>query len=177
MRKIVLYIASSLDGYIAENDGSVKWLDEIPNPEQSDYGYGRFYDSIDTVIIGNKTYQQVLGFVDGNPYAGKKTYVLTKNKNLINDDYAVFISKNISEILVELKSGKGKDIWCVGGGEINTLLLENKLIDEIKIFIMPVFLGSGIPLISRLDSKINLELTNQVSYQSGAVELDYQVKK
>lgn len=176
MRKIILYIASSLDGYIAENDGSVTWLEEIPNPEQSDYGYARFYDSIETVIMGNKTYQQVLGFGIGNPYKGKKIYVLTKNKNLFNDEYAEFISKNIPEFLAELKSGKGKDIWCVGGGEINSLLLDHKLIDEIKIFIMPVLLGSGIPLISRLDSKINLELINRETYQSGVVELVYQVK-
>jgi dihydrofolate reductase len=176
MRKIILYIASSLDGYIADSNGSVAWLDEIPNPDKSDYGYAGFYDSIDTVLMGNKTYQQVLGFGIGNPYKGKKIYILTKNDSLTRDENAEYISINIPTFLEELKKQKGKNIWCVGGGEINALLLENYLMDEIKIFIMPVILGSGIPLATQLKSKINLKLINQATYQSGVVALDYLVK-
>lgn len=177
MRKIILYIASSLDGYIADSNGSVAWLDEIPNPDKSDYGYAGFYDSIDTVVMGNKTYQQVLGFGIGNPYEGKKMYVLSRNMPLVQDRHAEFISQNIPEFLAELKKANGKNIWCVGGGEINALLLNDHLIDEIKIFIMPVVLGSGIPLTSSLKAKINLELIHQTAFKSGVVELVYLVKR
>lgn len=177
MKKMILYIASSLDGYIADSNGGVAWLDEIPNPDKSDYGYAGFYDSIDTVVMGNKTYQQVLGFGIGNPYEGKKIFVLSRNKPPVQDQYAEFISQNIPEFLVELKKANGKNIWCVGGGEINALLLHGHLIDEIKIFIMPVVLGSGIPLTGSLDTKVNLELIHQTTYKSGVVELVYLVKE
>ena len=177
MRKIILYIACSLDGYIADSKGGVAWLDEIPNPDKSDYGYAAFYDSIDTVVMGNKTYQQVLGFGIGNPYDGKKTYVLSRNKPLIQSHHAEFISQSIPEFLAELKEASGNNIWCVGGGEINALLLHYQLIDEIKIFIMPVLLGSGIPLTGSLDTKVNLELAHQCTYKSGVAALFYIVKK
>ena len=177
MRKIILYIACSLDGYIAKSDGSVDWLDEIPNPEKSDYGYAEFYNSIDTVIMGNKTYQQVLEFGIEYPYKGKKSIVLTKNSGLTKDENAEFISKNIPEFLNKLKNDTGKNIWCVGGGEINSFLLGHQLIDEIKVFMMPVILGSGIPFTPKLNSLINLQLIKQVTYQSGVQELDYLVKK
>jgi dihydrofolate reductase len=82
MRKIVLYIAASLDGKIARKDGDVKWLDEFSDPEQMDYGYNDFLNSIDTTLMGNNTYKQLLGFGIDFPYRGKTNYVFTRNARL-----------------------------------------------------------------------------------------------
>jgi len=173
MRKIILYIAISLDGKIADKNGGVEWLDSIPNPDTSDYGYSEFIESIDTTIMGNATYRQVLGFGIGNPYPGKKNYVITRDKSLIKDDYVEYISENIPEFIQQLKTQPGKDIWCVGGGEINGLFFNNHLLDEIRIFIMPIILGEGLPLAAGLENFEDLILIDQKKHSSGVVELIY----
>jgi dihydrofolate reductase len=177
MRKIILYIASSLDGKIADQNGGVEWLESIPNPEKSDYGYLEFLNSIDTTIMGNMTYRQVLGFDIGNPYKDKKNYVLTRDKSLARDDYVEYISEDIVGFIRQLKSQPGKDIWCVGGGETNSLLLNHGLLDEIRIFIMPIILGKGLPVTSELGSFTDLELVDLKKHSSGVVEINYKPKR
>ena len=133
-----MYIAISLDGKIADKNGGVGWLDEVPHPDQADYGFTDFFASIDTTISGNSTYQQALGFDIGNPYKGKTNYVITRNQALVKDDYVQYISGHVIEFISDLKNQNGMDIWCVGGGQLNALLLDNGLLDEIRIFVMPV---------------------------------------
>ena len=173
MRKIILYIATSLDGKIADKDGGVGWLDEIPNPEKSNYGYSEFYNSIDTTIMGNSTYQQVLGFGVEFPYKGKKNYAITRNPSLTKDQNVEFISQNVVEFISNLKQKSGKDIWCVGGAGLNTLLLDHGLIDELRIFIMPIVLGEGIPLTRQLKNKAKFNLEKSINHSSGVLELQY----
>ncbi|MFK7932277.1 MAG: dihydrofolate reductase family protein [Saprospiraceae bacterium] len=177
MRKIKLYSAISLDGKIAKASGEVDWLDQIPNPNKLDYGYFAFYDTIDTVLMGNKTYQQVLGFDVPYPYREKKSYVFTRDTSLASDENVTFISKNIPDFLTDLKEQEGKDIWLVGGGALNALLLKHQLVDEFIVHVMPIVLGGGISLFSDIIEPTQLELLNSKTYDTGVVELNYQVKK
>ncbi len=173
MRKVKLYIASSLDGKIAKPDGDVKWLENTPNPEQGDFGYGEFVSGVDTVLMGNKTYQEILGFDMPFPYADKQCYVFTRNTSLTKDEHVQFVSGGIEAFVKGLKSEEGADIWLVGGGQINHTLLEAGLVDELLLFIMPILLGKGIPLINKALPDKYLELKSSKVYAGGALELVY----
>lgn len=175
MRKIKLYIAVSLNGKIARPDGSVDWLESIPNPEETDYGYQDFLNSVDTTIQGNNTYNQVKGWGIEFPYKGKKNYVLTKKKDVLNTEYVEFITENHAEFIKELKEEKGGDIWLIGGSQVNTLVLDAGLLDEIIIFVMPVIISGGIELFDAFPKETRLELIGTKSYSSGVVELIYKV--
>ncbi len=176
MRKIKLYIAISLNGKIAKSDGSVSWLDSIPNPEKTDYGYSEFYNTIDTTIQGNNTYNQIVGWGIDFPYADKKNYVFTRNIELENTKHVEFISENYIDFIKDLKKEKGKNIWLIGGGQLNTLFLNKNLIDDIEVFIMPIILTEGIELFEILPNETMLKLTNTKTYSTGAVKLNYKVE-
>ena len=175
MRKIVLYIATSIDGFIAKSDGSVEWLETIPNPTKTDYGYYEFYDSIDTTLMGNATYQQVLSFDIPFPYSGKTNYVFSRTQHADNEDVK-FISKDIVEFVKELKAQVGNDVWLVGGGNLNAFFLENGLIDKMIVSVMPIVLGSGIPLFgaNAKDVEVQFSLKKTTSFESGVVQLVYE---
>jgi dihydrofolate reductase len=175
MRKIKLYIAISLDGKIAKPDGDISWLDELPNPVHLDYGYADFLSSIDTTLMGNNTYKQLLGFGIDFPYRGKENYVFTRNSELIEDENVTFISHDPATFVNDLKSGEGGDIWLIGGGEVNTLLLNEKLIDEFIIFIIPIVLGEGIPLFGLTPVEGKLSMIMSKTYGNGVVEIKYNV--
>lgn len=176
MRKIKLYIAVSLNGKIAQSDGSVDWLESIPNPEKADYGYAEFYESIDTTIQGYNTYDQIIGWGIDFPYANKKNYVFTRKQNLKPTKYVEFVSENHIDFTKQLKEQKGLDIWLIGGGRINTMLLNEGLIDEIQIFVMPIVLSGGIELFETLPQETQLELIETKSYSTGAIEIKYKIK-
>ncbi len=176
MRKVILYIAISLDGYVAKLDGSVSWLDNVPHSNQEDYGYYSFYEAIDTTLMGNKTYQQVLGFDTPFPYSNKTNYVFTRQQELQDDENVSFINEDIGSFVRNLKHQEGADIWLIGGGQINGVLLEENLIDEMIVSIMPMILGNGLPFFSieaKTDMERLLELKETKSFQSGVVQLRY----
>ena len=175
MRKIKLYIAISLNGKIANPDGTVDWLESIPNPEKSDYGYSNFYKTIDTTIQGNNTYKQIVGWGIDFPYADKKNYVFTRDQKLEHTKYVEFVSSNHINFINQLKKESGKDIWLIGGGQLNTMFLNEKLIDEIHVFVMPIVLANGIELFEALPKQTNLKLIDTKTYTSGAVELKYKL--
>lgn len=174
MRKVVLYIATSLDNYIAKPDGNVDWLDspEFIVPGE-DFGYETFYKSIDTTLMGNNTYQMVLGFDVPFPYPDKKNFVFTRNKGMKDNEHVSFISDDIVAFTKQLKQEKGKDIWLVGGGEINTKLLDHGLIDRIILTLIPKMLGMGIPLFHKPTIETNFHLEECQSYDNGFVQLTY----
>ncbi len=176
MKKIISYIAMSLNGKIAQSDGSVHWLESIPNPAKNDYGYGRFYDSIDTTIQGFSTYQQIIDWGIEFPYKGKNNYVLTRKQYVENTQDVTFIKTAHTNFIKQLKEEKGKDIWLIGGGQVNTLLLNDGLIDELRIFVMPIILTGGIQLFESMPNETFLELTDSVTYDTGVVALQYKVK-
>ena len=172
MRKIILYIAASLDGFIAKEDGSVDWLQKYESPSDDDYGYSAFESNIDTLLMGRKTYEQVLEFGEW-PYKGKKCYVFTKKS--IEDARVTAISNPI-EFTKSLLDRDGKNIWLVGGSQIITLLMNYKLVDEIILTVMPVILGNGIPLFTNIASEINCKLLSEKSYKSGLIQMHYKIQ-
>ncbi len=175
MKKIILYIAASLNGKIAQSDGDVEWLETIPNPEQTDYGYQEFYDSVGTTIQGYNTYQKILDWGIEFPYPTTKNYVLTRRQGLADTAHVEFISNNHLEFIEQLKTQEGKDIWLIGGGQINTLLFNAGLIDEIRLFVMPIILSSGIELFEQVPQQKKLTLMTVKEYRSGVLELRYAV--
>ncbi len=175
MRKIKLYIATSLNGRIAKNDGGVEWLDSIPDSEGIDYGYNEFYESIDTTIMGFTTYQQVIDWGIEFPYKGKKNYVITNKEDLENTEDVRFVKQNHGAFIRGLKSQQGKDIWLVGGGTINTLLWNEGLIDELIIFVMPIVLSEGIELFGGIPNQEFLKLKDVKNYKNGSIMMSYTV--
>ncbi|MBI35119.1 MAG: riboflavin biosynthesis protein RibD [Flavobacteriales bacterium] len=177
MRKIKLYIAASLNGKIAEKDGSVDWLYVKDNDEEVDYGYEKFYESIDTTIQGSSTYKQVESWDIDFPYPEKKNYVITRNKELQDNEHVEFVSEDHINFIKRLKNKTGKDIWLIGGGQINTMLLNEGLIDELHLFCMPIVLHNGIDLFEGLPNRTDLKLIETKAHDTGTIEMKYQIIK
>ena len=169
-RKVKLFIASSLDGYIAREDGDVSWLFS-----DADYGYSQFFASIDTVLMGRKTYDKLLGFGIEYPYRGKKSYVFTRSIKRANDPNVEFVSEDAADFVQKLAGSQGGDIWVDGGSEIISALLNAGLIDEIIVSVHPVVLGRGIPLFKNVQRQIDLKLVKSISYPGGLVLLHYEL--
>ncbi|XZF77598.1 dihydrofolate reductase family protein [Bacillus sp. AL-1R] len=142
-RKIILYIGTSIDGYIANNDGSLEWLETTE--VEGDSGYHTLLERIDTVVMGKTTYDVVRGFDMEYPYRTYKNYVFSKSSSG-SDEYATFINRDIKTFIQELKSQTGKDIWLIGGGNLAREFFKENLIDEFQLAIAPIVLGKGISL-------------------------------
>lgn len=169
MQKIVLYIATSLDGYIATKDHSVGWLEQLENPDGNDYGYQDFINGIDTLIMGRKTYDVIRGFDMPWPYEGQQTLVITSQQDLQTDTPNTKVhTGSLSELGASLKASPGeKNIWVVGGGQTIASLFRHQAIDEIMLFTAPILLGSGIPLFPESDLQNKLTLKDHKVYPSG----------
>ena len=176
MRKIILYIAASIDNFIARPDGNIDWLNDPDYMiEGEDFGYGKFYASIDTTLMGNATYQEVMGFDIPFPYPDKKNYVFSRSKKE-KVEFVEFISEDIVGFATQLKSQKGGAIWLIGGGKINTFFLENGLIDQIILTIIPITLGEGIPLFQKGTIETKFTFEKSQAYESGLVQLTFNKK-
>ena len=147
----------------------------MQNPEGLDYGFRAFYDNIETTIQGNTTYQQVIAWDLPFPYKGKENFVVTNNKHLSKTENVSFINSEHLSNIRELKEKEGGDIWLIGGGEMNTFFLENELLDEIIVFIMPIVLENGIDLFNEFVGDKRLILKTAQTYSTGAVEIRYDV--
>jgi dihydrofolate reductase len=178
MKEIKVFIAVSLDGFIAYPDGGMDWLTEFPNPEKTDYGYKDLLALVDTVIMGGKTYRELLNMDVIWPYKEQTTYVVTHGwtENAAAENIQ-FITDNIIETISELRKQGGKDIWLVGGGELTAMLLAADLVNEMQICYIPVILGKGIPLFPNQPKQSKWELMNHTAYQSGVLKVDYSLKK
>ena len=174
MKKIILYIAASLDGRIAEPDGGLEWLTGFPNPEKTDYGYKDLLASVDTVIMGGKTYREILNMDVIWPYKEQTTYVITRGwtENAAAENIQ-FITENVIETISALRNEQGKDIWLVGGGELTAMLLAANLIDEMQICYFPVILGNGISLFPEQSKESKWTLAKSYAYSSGILKVDY----
>ena len=173
MRNVVLYIAMSLDGYIADYNGGISWLNGDGSEPNNMGSYPKFIDSVDTVILGYKTYHQIVTELspDSWVYAGKQSYILT-HRNEQSTEEIIFTGENIGDLISRLKSEDGKDIWICGGATIVNNLLESNLIDTYRISVIPTILGSGIPLFTKQTQELKLKLTSTQS-NNGIVELNY----
>ena len=174
-RKVILFIAMSLDGFVAKSDGDIRFL-SIVEQEGEDYGYTSFLESVDTVILGRKTYDKVLSTVSELAYGDKNVFVLTRNPQLTTHKIT-FYSGNLSELISTLKSNEGQNIFCDGGAETVHRFLLNNLFDEIIISIIPVLLGDGIRLFNESFQEKKLQLIQSKSFEKGLVQLHYRVRK
>ncbi|MGB3468606.1 MAG: dihydrofolate reductase family protein [Cyclobacteriaceae bacterium] len=173
MRKLKLYIASSINGMIARENGRVDWLDKIPNPHKLDYGYSDFYHSIDATVQGYNTFEHVRSMGVENPYPDTENFVFTRRKTLAPVPGYQFVTEDHVRFTEELKAREGNDIWLIGGGQLNALMLANGLIDEIWLFIMPVIIPDGIRLFGENHMEQPLVLQESINYSSGVTCLKY----
>jgi len=177
MRQLVLYIAASLDNYIARPDGDVEWLNSADySLKNEDYGYSDFYKSIDTTLMGNNTYKMILGFDMPFPYPEKTNYVFSRSARNQGTEYVKFISGDITTFVQQLKNQKGQDIWLIGGGQINTLLLNKDIIDKIILTLIPMTLGQGIPLFEGKTKETKFDMETSKSFDNGYVQLTLKKK-
>lgn len=172
-RKLVLYIAMSMDGYIAREDNSLDWL--FRTGGEGDNGYSDFYKTVDTILMGRKTYEQILILENGEfPYKNKKSYVFTRQYNE-NNEHVEFINDNIVDFVNKIKNEEGKRIWLVGGGELLHEFLKHKLVDEFIIQIAPIIIGRGIRLFKEDNLEIEFMLKETKSVNNFS-QLYYEVK-
>jgi dihydrofolate reductase len=177
MSKIVLYIACSIDGFIARPDGRIDWLESIPNPDRTDHGYQNLLDNTSCIIMGRKTYTEVLGFGIEWPYADKLTYIVSREKSFQPETpNTKTLSGNIAETVRKMKAEPGKDIWLVGGGQLVTYFLNNDLVDRMIISIAPTIIGQGIPLFPGVPKETSWILSGHTAYSTGIISLTYDRK-
>ena len=176
-RKIIVYIATSADGFIARPDGGVEWLNRPRPPD--DYEMGAFSESIDTILFGRKTYAP-LGFPRKKSRASTssskiKNYVFTRNPPTYQVPGVEFVNEPISEFAKRLRAAPGKDIWMMGGAGVIASFLDEGEIDEFIVHVIPTFIGEGIPLIAPRHREVELELLSTKTWPDGVVRLHYAV--
>ncbi|NJM93994.1 MAG: dihydrofolate reductase [Cytophagales bacterium] len=173
-RPLTLYIAMSLDGYIAGPEESLDFLSKVEVPGE-DYGYADFGRTVDTVIWGRRTFDKVLSFGIGLPHTDKKVYVISRSRSG-QDGHATY-HPDVVQLVQQLKSQQGSGIYCDGGAEVVFELLKHRLIDRLIISIIPHLLGGGTRLFKPELPDQDLALQRSVTYPSGLVQLCYDVKK
>ena len=173
MRNIILYIAQSLDSYIARPDGDIDWLESAESIPGEDYGYKEFYNSIDTTLMGNNSYRKIISFDIPFPYPDKTNYVFSRSAGHQQTEFVQFIAGDIIAFTGKLKKQEGKDIWLIGGGEVNSLLLSHRLIDRMILTIIPVAIGEGIPLFQTSKGDTHFTCKNVKEYKNGMIQLYY----
>ena len=173
--KVTVYIAASVDGFISTADGGVEWLEGFSAGDE-DYGYHAFLDSVDAVVMGRVTYDQVRGFGDW-PYAGKRSYVLSSRA--LDDDIPPDVERwagSPTGLMRHLEGSDAEGVWMMGGGRCVASFLDIGAVDEIDLCVMPVLLGQGLPLfVPRSRVELSLELLEHHAYNSGVVRLRYAV--
>lgn len=170
-RKLVLYIAMSLDGYIAAENDDLTFLASVEQ-EGEDYGYAEFIKTIDTIILGRKTYDKVISMGYPYPMHGEKVYVITRSERP-SIGSVEFYTGDLGELANHLKHDAGKNVFCDGGAEIVNELLRAGVFDEITISIIPVLLGGGVRLFNEGFNTQNLKLVSSKSFPKGLVQLHY----
>jgi dihydrofolate reductase len=172
-RKLILYISASLDAYIAGPNDDLSFLNPM-QLEGEDYGYEAFVDTVDTVIVGRRTYDWVVNQGYDFPHTNKACYILTSQPRAKAGNLT-FYQGDLNALVEGLKAGTGKHIFCDGGAEVVHQLLAAQLIDEIILSVVPVLLGAGTRLFKEGRPQQLLELLSSKNYESGLVQLHYKV--
>jgi dihydrofolate reductase len=180
MRKIIVYIATSADGFIARKDGAVDWLDRPRTA--GDYGMGKFWRSIDTILWGRKTYDMVLRFQkegkdSPDNYGGIKNYAFSRRPPKRVAPGFEFVKEPIKRFAKRLRSQKGENIFMMGGAGIIASFLDCGEIDEFIIHVIPTFIGEGIPLMAPRHRTVPLKLKSCKKFSDGVVRLHYEVQR
>lgn len=174
MRKISLFIAMSLDGYIADSKGSVNWLQGQGNDDENVDSYSEFVKNIDTVLMGWNTYHQIVAELSPQEWVYKDftTYVITHNEHISSENIR-FVNVDPVEFAKSLKEENGKDVWVCGGANLVQQFVNEDFIDYYYITVIPTLLGSGIRLFENGKNEIKLRLLHTQSY-NGMTDLIYE---
>jgi dihydrofolate reductase len=167
--KVSVYIAASVDGYIARKDGSLDWLECVGGSEE-DYGFKAFVNSVDGVILGRKTYE-VASSVEDWPYRGKKTVILSNSLQVVRKDAELYRG-DLTQLLSQMHADGISHVWVDGGMTI-AQFLSLRAVDAMIISVIPTILGSGIPLFQQIDQGFSCGLVAAQPYPSGLVQLRY----
>lgn len=167
-----VYIAASLDGFIARKSGAIDWLSVVAR-DGEDYGFGQFFASIDTLAIGRKTYETALGF-DTWPYAGKRCVVLTHSaRESIHGE--TFFAGRPSELVERLGRDGAAHVYVDGGATIASFLADG-VVDDVTVSVIPILLGEGVPLAPAIGRDVRLRLQDHRAFGSGLVQLTYRTE-
>ncbi len=169
MRKIILQLAVSLDGFIEGPNGEFDWCFT-----DDDYGMTEFFKRIDAIFIGRKTYELTLTMGGSAPpgFPALKEYVFSRSLDKVDGD-RVLVNGELAEEVRKTKSEPGKDIWLFGGASLTTSFINLGLVDEMALAVHPILLGSGKPLFQDIPGRVPLQLINTQTYPSGLVMLSY----
>jgi dihydrofolate reductase len=176
MNKVIIYIAMSLDGYIADKNGSVSWLGGDGSDRENYGSYPEFIETVDTVVLGYNTYHQIVTELSPEtwPYNGKETYVLT-HRDCADRPGIRFINATVVDLLSKLKEEQRKSIWICGGAVVVNQVLQTRMADEITVSVIPILLGDGIRLFDEKGLSQKLKLVSCRNY-NGIVDLTYQMR-
>lgn len=170
-RRVVYGVGISLDGYVARSDGSVDFL-FMPD----DYSMAPFFETIDTAIMGRKTYDAAKS-MGGAFGSGMATYVYSRTLPRGEQDGVAVVQGSAAALVESLRRETGKDIWLMGGGEIARQFLEEDMVDELYLGVVPVLIGSGIPAFPAGFPDREFELTENKSFSRGLIALKYRRKR
>jgi dihydrofolate reductase len=167
---VILFIAASLDGYIAGPDDDLSWLFT-----DADYGFSSFYGEVDTLVMGRGTYEVIRSFGDW-PYPGKRNVVVSRSADIeVDTPETELFCRELPELLGRLSAEGCNRVWLVGGGELVRSFLEQGLLDEITVSMHPILLGKGVPLFPGGFRRTLLLLKDTKTFEGGLVQLNYHV--
>lgn len=172
--KTTYYVASSLDGYIAKEDGDISWLEEL-DISMEDAGYNEFYSTVDALVMGRKTYEMIVSFGQW-PYGDKPVWVCSRNKIPSIEDCDLQRENTPEEAYKAAEENNVKHLWLVGGGGLASSFVESDLLTNIYLSLMPIVLGSGIKLFGDLSSAMKINKVTEKTHESGMVQLEYTIK-
>ena len=173
MPEVVYYVACSTDGFIATADGGVEWLSAVEVPGE-DFGYAEFFASIDSMIMGSRTYEKVVE-LSGWPYGDTPCWVLSRRRLQPCTPAVHITGAELHDVLSEVADRGLHRLWLVGGARVAASFLKGGWIDECIITVIPMLLGGGIPLFSGQHDRQRLELVGYQQYPAGVVSLHYRV--
>jgi dihydrofolate reductase len=172
--KTTYYVASSLDGYIAKEDGDVSWLEEL-NISMEDAGYDEFYSTVDALVMGRKTYEMIVSFGKW-PYGDKPVWVCSSNSITPIEGSNLQAGNTPEEVYKAANEMNIKHLWLVGGGSLASSFLVNNLLTNISLSLMPIILGGGIKLFGDVPAPIKINKESEKTHKSGMVQLEYTIK-
>ena len=169
MRRVRYAVAMSLNGYIAGLQGESDWI--VMDP---DIDFASIFNQFDTILVGRRTFE-AMARAGNTAMPGMKTVVCSRT--LLQSDYpgVTIIGENAESAVAAMRAGDGKDIWLFGGGRLFGSLVAANMVDTVEVSVIPVLLGSGVPLVTGVESPLRLELTKERVYKSGVVSLEYRV--
>ncbi len=173
-----VFIATSLDGFIADKNGGIDWLHSIPNPDNNDMGYVEFTNGVDALLMGRTTFETVIGFDVPWPY-NKPVFVLSNKLKEIPESHkgkAFLVNGNLTEVLAGIH-GKGYERLYIDGGTTIRSFLREDLIDEIVLTTIPILLGGGSSLFGELPKELNFELIGTKTFLNQISQRHYKRKK